>query len=525
MFSKMGDKKFVALDWDAHRLRVVHAAIKRGAVRILHLLSADIPPDVNIADPAAMGAVIRQVLSQQNIRTNRAVVSVPRDQALLTSLKLPLATPEEMPAVVEFQITKELPFPIAQAVVDYATGDGKEGDVVDVMVGTVRRDVVHYFEQTLGAAGLEGERLGLRPDACMVSLEAAYGHVGDERLVFIDVGPTLTEIDVVHHGAVVFSRAASVTLTHSTAAGESKSSAESEGDDQGSAIIQFPQAVATDTDRSGSTDQLVRSLLMEVARSIEAYRGGDPSMRFDRIVVGGSVGLESALAARLGDRFGTPAELYNPAGALGWPSEQGQQAQGFAAPLGLVTGAASDARLEYDFLHPKRAVSRQQQRLRKAPYAAIAALLFIGAGVTFYVMHIAPQEKRLADLKKKTRETKKETEDLEEFQEKTLAYVNEFEDGQIIWLDELDRIVSMLPSNKEMVLTRIDMNQKGAKLTLPLECNSESQISQLVEKLNSFRLQGSEEPYYEARQGPTTRQAGQYKVRGRVDVTLARKQG
>lgn len=517
MFGKMGERSVVALDWDAARLRVVHAGVKRGAVRIVHLLSATIPESIDVSDPSAMGGVIRQVLSQQKIRATRALVSVPRDQALLTTLKLPLAGPQEMPNVVEFQITKELPFPIGQAVVDFAAEDGAEGEIVDVMVGTVRREVVSYYEQTLQAAGLEAERLGLRPNANLVSLEALAGGGDEQRTVFVDVGPRLTEIDVVYRGAVAFSRAASVTLYEGPADGDAQAD-DSDSDDQGSAIIQFPKPAAADA--TSREDQSVRSLLMEVARTIEAYRAGDPQMRFDRIVVGGSVGLEARLAEALHDRFGTDVTLYNPAAQFGWPAQRGEKARGFASVLGLVTGSAEPDRLHFDFLHPKKALSKTERRLKRAPYAAIAAVLVIAAGVGFYFTMIAPKEAKLAKLKKKLRTTTKSIETLKEFEDKTLSFVDGFEQDQVIWLDELDRILAVLPDTRDMLLKRIDMNQKGPKISLPLECKMEVQISQFVDRLSAIRLPGMDEQYYEARQGATKRTGGQYKVSGRVDITI-----
>jgi len=136
----------LAVDWDAQRLRIVHAAVRRGKVRIDKMLSVDFPPDLDQSDSAAMGGLLREVLNRLKIRTRRVLLDVPRDQALLTTLNLPAASPDEMPALVEFQIAKELPFSLSEAIVDFAmpeetTPEGK----MDVLVGTVRRDVVAFY--------------------------------------------------------------------------------------------------------------------------------------------------------------------------------------------------------------------------------------------------------------------------------------------------------------------------------------------------------------------------------------------
>ncbi|MCB9866377.1 MAG: hypothetical protein H6816_07055 [Phycisphaerales bacterium] len=144
----------LAVDWDAQRLRIVHAAVRRGKVRIDKMLSVDFPPDLDQSDSAAMGGLLREVLNRLKIRTRRVLLDVPRDQALLTTLNLPAASPDEMPAARwNSRLPPELPF----------SYPGDRGFTMpettpearwDVLVGTVRRDVVAFYETHLRAAGL-----------------------------------------------------------------------------------------------------------------------------------------------------------------------------------------------------------------------------------------------------------------------------------------------------------------------------------------------------------------------------------
>jgi Tfp pilus assembly PilM family ATPase len=108
--STLNSKMMLAVDWDAKRLRVVHAGLRKGKVRVERMLSVDIPPEVDMSEPESAGKLLREVLAKLKIRTKRVILDVPRDQALLTTLNLPAASPDDMPALVEFQIAKELPF-------------------------------------------------------------------------------------------------------------------------------------------------------------------------------------------------------------------------------------------------------------------------------------------------------------------------------------------------------------------------------------------------------------------------------
>ena len=195
----------LAIDWDSCRLRIVHAGFRKKAMHVDLMLSVDIPASVDAADPEEMGKLIRQIIDQQKIRTRNVALDVPRDQVLLSTLRLPAASANEMPSMVEFQIAKELPFPLADAVVDFAMPNLDEAEgTVDVLVGTVRKEVVRYYQNTCEAAGLHLSSLGLRPYANKVALDELLAKDQPDCVVMVDVGPRMTEIDIIRGGALVF---------------------------------------------------------------------------------------------------------------------------------------------------------------------------------------------------------------------------------------------------------------------------------------------------------------------------------
>ena len=169
-----------------------------------------------------MGRHIRRVLDQESIYTKHAVVDIPRDQAILKTLQLPVQDQDALPGMVEIQVAKELPFSVDQAVIDYAVAGGEseestESAVADVLVAVVRQEVLSQYSSTFQAAGLKLDRIGLRPFANRVALCKLLEYSMPERVLFIDVGPSLTEIDVLHNSTLVFSRAASVSIDKHTA--------------------------------------------------------------------------------------------------------------------------------------------------------------------------------------------------------------------------------------------------------------------------------------------------------------------
>ena len=186
--------------------------LKRG-VEIDEVRSVTIPHGLDTRDPQHLGRHIRRVLEEEEIGTKHAIVDIPRDQATLNTLMLPAASPEELPGMVEIQIAKELPFAVSDAAVDFVAGEPKgDTNTIAVQVAAVRREALEQYEATFAAAGLRLERVGLRPYANRVAVCELLKHAMPDRVMFIDVRPTLTEIDVLKHSSLAFSRAASVLI-------------------------------------------------------------------------------------------------------------------------------------------------------------------------------------------------------------------------------------------------------------------------------------------------------------------------
>ena len=487
-------RKILALDWDARSLRIVHAVVGKRGVAIDRVFSAAIPRDVDPSDPEQMGRHIQQALGQEDIRTKYAIVDIPRDQAILNTLTLPSGADEDLPGMVEIQIAKELPFSVSDAVIDFAVPARlDEGPTVEVLVAAVRREVLQQYEATFATAGLKLERIGLRPYANKVAVCDRLKHALPERFVFIDVRPTLTEIDVLRGSSLVFSRAASVMIPEDVGAAPMLSMVS----DSPTGEPAPPPVLSVDEGEVGgpvTTDDVIRMLVLEVTRSIEAYRAGDPGAQIDLAVIGGDVGVEEQLADAIQKRLGIATEVYNPASSFGWEPDEGAAASAFAASLGLVLAQADDTTLHFDFLHPKKTESVTQQRLKRAPLVAAVVVLFVAAAAVF--LHGATRHAReeLAEIDQRIEELEGNVRGNKKFL-KLVEEVRNF-DRQYVWVDVLYDIMTALPSNEELVVNHVTLNQKDGKVVLKTQTKRRETPSEVIRVFEEFRREGCELPRF-----------------------------
>lgn len=495
-------KKILAVDWDERTLRVVHAlSTKRGA-KVDRILSVGMGSDVDPENAEALGAHLKRVLEQESITTRHAMVDIPREQAILKTLKLPAIKAEELAGVVEIQIAKELPFPVSQAAIDFTFGAEHEGGRTrDVLVSAVRHEVIEHYQSTFAAAGLKLVRIGLRPYASKVALCKLLEFSMPPRVMFIDVRPGLTEIDVINASSLTFSRAASVPISV-----EDRPSATSpiHGEDSPS----DPPVSLSLTSEGSPSVGAIRALVMEVSRSIEAYHAGDPGAHIDQVIIGGDTGVEPQLAEAIQDRLGLDTELYNPAAAFGWEPDEGAAAAGFASSLGLVLDYADETSLHFDFLHPKKMVSVSQERLKKAPWVAVVAVLFLVATAMGVVGLTKEDRETLASIESEIKELKSHRSDNKKFLS-LMEDLREFDQTQYIWIDEWYDVFGLLPSNQEIVINNMEMIQRDGVIKLKTKAKESDTASKLIERLEAFRRQGHNRPRYKATMGPQSEKKGE----------------
>ncbi len=508
MAARPPPRKVVAIDWDSRTLRVVHAFVGKRGIKIDRILSAAIPGDLELGNPELLGRHIRRVLDQEQISTRHAVVDIPRDQAILKSMTLPSLAPGELPGMVEIQIAKELPFPAGEAVIDFTSTPAAEAGRSDVLVAAVRREVVRHYEATLDAAGLKLDRIGLRPYANALAVRELLKHAMPERVVFIDVRPNLTEIDVLRHGCLAFSRAASVVVPRDSGGGRVAPRLSLVKDLPGETGDEAEAPVTLGLIRPPEAGAVIASLLVEVTRSIEAYRASDPGAVIDQVVIAGDSGVEEALGEAIQKRLGTPTELYNPAGSFGWEPDEGAAAAGFSSTLGLVFGQAATGSLHFDFLHPKRRVSVAQERLRKAPIAAAIGVLFLTAGGVALAQFTKEDRRTLAAIEEKIGELegrRSENQKFAAFMEK----VRGFDGEQHVWVDVLYDVIMTLPTTESLVITQLEMHQEEGRLTVKTKAKDRNTATDAVRRLEEFRRENRDRPRFKALAGAQSEKKGE----------------
>ena len=450
-------RKFAAVDFDSRGLRIVQAELVGRNVRIQKLSGVAMPEGFNLADAQALGTLLGQAMRDLGLQGGSVVMNVPRGQAVLKPITLPPGTaPGEMAAMVQYQVEKELPFRPEEAVIDFAVqshfgaAPGQEAPAgTEVLVAAVRLPVVDFYRQVALSAEVTLEHLGLRPYANACCVEACMASAPRHSLALVHVMADETEIDVLSGASVAFSR---------------------------SAVVKIPSGEHD----SPEADEAVRSVAMEVARSIQSYQTVEGAERIDAVLVAGGTGVEGALAGELSRELAARCEVFSPALAL--RLLEAPDIGAFISSLGLALSARGGA-MPFDFLHPKRPpVQRDMKRIRAVAGAAAALLVLavaFGAGWANLRGKQADILRLSDDLDKLKKTNAKDVAPME----KRLSVVQSWCAMDRDWLDHWANLSSIFPPAKDAYITLLKTATDSSTLRLDLRVREKSTIAELNQRL------------------------------------------
>ncbi len=485
-----------ALVVEGQTLRVVQATTSGGRTTITLVATAalELPSGADLNDPNVLGPAISRALIRLQLKPGSVVMGVPRAQVVLRTLTLPVLDDiRELASMVHFQVGKDLPFRMDEAVVDFkvrrkllppvpraeteprldatALDTAPPPPKLEVLVAAVKREIVDACEQTAAAAGLKLRALGLLPYANARCLDAFHLVEDEQAVALVSLRPDEMNIDVITQQALLFSRGAGVKPPSEPAA-------------SADATASKPDASTSEAPiTAGRAESFVEAVTIEVVRSLHGFSGMEPNLPVSRVAVTGATGHEAAVVEAIEKRLNRPCTLLDPGTVMELPAEAREHAAGSLPAIGLALGLSDVAGLPFDFLNPKRpAVQRDMRRIRIL--ATAAALVALGVFTMAVRSHLIQKHEsvrlqlvaEVADAEKKLPIYKKMI-----AQSKT---VSDWSAGGHNWLEHYAYLSAILPPSEEVYITLLSVSGTGV-IHLSVQARSGEVLAKLDKQLRA----------------------------------------
>ena len=411
---------FLAVDWDGVELRAILAASQRGSIKVLKAESATIEPGESTDQSQLPGIAqtLKNLIKREKFPRAQLLLGLNRASVDMMMFVLPKSKPEELPDLVKNQALRDSPGFSETSPIDFISGTASDGENIRAIAATISRLQLKAFRQIGQSVGMRAKRIEFRPLA-LAELYLRSNHAVDEPVLLVQCTADEVDMVVVESSNVVFVRS-----------------------------IKLPESL--------EKEERNHRITAEIMRTVAVSRQEIEGSALEKVIIFGTLDVHQPLQEQLREQeieiiVQDPFRL--PCVQVSAKTKVTDNPGHYAALLGMVLSEQSKSPTRIDFLHPR-------EKPQPLNIARFVVLFLLFAGVVGYAAWYANRQ-YLKRLESRQAELAANIEELQgEYQQSLPTFTqlwqaNQWENQQLIWLDELRDISVRLPDEQDIVITQM----------------------------------------------------------------------
>ncbi len=424
--------RMLAVNWNAHTLRFVHAeGDRQGRLRLLDAGRVPIREAGEAADSSIL-AVLKRTVIAQKAEKSRLLILLNRGSVDSATFKVPPATEAELPAIVRNMAMRSIPGTSDESLLDFvaypAAADGTRSVSAMALLADDQQLIRGIIQE------FAGRPLRILVGGHPLRVFADGQTEGNERQTTLIVarGTDAADVLVTTGGLPILSR-----------------------------TIRLASGVPR--------DEIIRYLTAETQRTLISASGqmSEQPIAVDRILVAGGEEQTSGLDLALSRQFGAEATIVRPdllleqsAGATIADGALQMVASGsYANLLAALKEEAIGVQPVVDFANPKR--PPVQGRRSRQILAVVAVVLMMAGGGWYWVWsqfaEIDAENSRLTVRLNELNDLVKDT----QAKRRLASSLSAWEKNRFSWLDELRDLTQRMPSSPDLVVQQLSISPAG----------------------------------------------------------------
>ena len=400
---------------------------------------------------------------------------LPRQMANIRVIDLPSTQPSEITDMVDLQAAKQTPYSREEIVFDYRIVGGEREGYTRVMLAIVQRSVLRQRFSLLEEAGLEVSGMSISSEGVLNWARRSLGWVGSGATAILDVDSFYADFLVVSGKELVFTR---------------------------SILVGANQLL-------NSFETAKQKLARELRLSMETWRGENPGMQIDGLVLTGAAPgvpeLQDYLSQTLNMETQAKDSLANVKRISKSSSTEESDLQGVSLTP-LVGMAAAPEQLEFNLIPD--AVRIRRALLVKARSLTALGMLLMTALValsTLGILRLYFKKSRQASLRQQISITGPRAEQVKMWKEvsEVLEKRRDLRFSSVALLAEIHRRST---EKLNVSFDVVDVSIENAKVMMRGTADNTGEVRALVKNLESSPL------FKDVQEGETTRdRSGRYR--------------
>jgi type IV pilus assembly protein PilM len=311
-------KLAVGLDIGSSGVKLVQLKEKKGGYALVAFGTAPLPPeaivDGSLMNSAAIVQAIQELVASQKVKTREVAIGVRGHSVIIKKISLPRMTQEELDESIQWEAEQYIPFDVKDVNIDtqILTLDNEATGQMDVLLVAAKKDMINDYTSVCAEAGLTATVVDVDAFAVQNAFEANYEVPAGQAVVLINVGASVSNINIVLNGNATFTR--DITMGGNAFTEEI----------QKQLNISYDEAEALKVGGQGETDAVVPQeverviqgvadqMAGELQRSLDFYAATAGDARITRVYLSGGTARIPALFRVIEQRAGVPVEILNP---------------------------------------------------------------------------------------------------------------------------------------------------------------------------------------------------------------------
>lgn len=498
MFSRKSASPVVGIDISSTAVKLLEISPRGKRYRVESYAVEPLPSNAvverTINDVEVVGEAIKRAVKRAGTKSKHAAVAVAGSAVITKVIGVPAGLNEaELASQIELEADQSIPFPIEEVSLDYVVlgPSEKNPQMEDVLLAASRSENVDARVEAIQLAGLSVQLV----DVEAYALEAAFSLIapqlpseGKGTVAVIDIGATMTTLNVLHNRKTVYTREQIFGGKQLTEAIQQRYGLSFEEAGKAKKMGGLPDEYSTEV-----LEPFKEAMAQQVSRSLQFFFSASQYTRVDQIVLAGGCANIPGIATLIEGKTGVRTALANPFADMALASRINAHALSNDAPaMTIACGLAlrhATALPHINLLPWREALRKERQRRFIMTTAAAVAV----TGAVFFGIHsqvnalIDRQQERNNYLKEEIARVEriiKEVDELEAEKARLLARMNIIQElrasrPQVVHV--FDELVRALPDG--VYLTRVA--RKDRALTLEGMAESNARVSDFMNRLEA----------------------------------------
>lgn len=306
-------KNCIGLDLGSSAVKVMHIKKGRSGFQLLNFGVEPIPADT-IVDGAILnhsGVVdaVRAVFDRLKIKQKDVALAISGNALIIKKIFVLPMTPEELAEQVPWEAEQHIPFNKNDVEIDYQVlGSKNPQGQMELLLVAAKKEVVADYASIAREAGLNPVIVDVAAFAMQNGFEAAYG-ASDETSVLINVGASLSNINILSGGTTAFTR--DVAYGGNSYTDEIKRMFGVSTEEAEAMKVAYTEGERTQ-DLEPVLQQISNTIAGEFQRSVDFFLSSHPDATVNRIYLAGGSARIPQLVPAIEARARVPVELMDP---------------------------------------------------------------------------------------------------------------------------------------------------------------------------------------------------------------------